>query len=268
MAHGGTKEWNAAVEAAAAPLRERWAVEVCYGMAVSSAIETSVKRLEEKGAREIAVVRLFVSGDSWREETEYILGLRSSLPEEKKRAHASLPHHGPGHGHHAMEAPRPIARRAEVAMSRDGLGDSPLVDDILVDRVKALSTEPASETVLVVAHGPGDDAEDARWIADMKERLAALRSVGQFKRVEVATLREDWPEKRKAAEARIRAIVEEGSASGRVIVVPFRVAGFGPYGEVLKGLTYVSDGRGFLPHPNVTRWIDQTASALLARSAR
>jgi sirohydrochlorin cobaltochelatase len=264
MAHGGSKEWNAAVEAAAAPLRDRWAVDICYGMAVSSAIEASVKRLEEKGAREIAVVRLFVSGDSWREETEYILGLRASLPEEKKHAHASLPHHG----HHAMEAPRPIARRAQIAMSRDGLGDSSLVDGILVDRVKALSVDPAQETVLIIAHGPGDDAEDSRWIADMKERLGALRSVGQFKRVEVATLREDWPEKRKAAEARIRAIVEEGAAAGRVIVVPFRVAGFGPYGDVLKGLTYVSDGQGFLPHPNVTRWIDQTASALLARSAR
>jgi sirohydrochlorin cobaltochelatase len=264
MAHGGSPAWNSRVEEAVASLRSRWAVEVCYGMAVSSAIEASVKRLEERGVPEIAVVRLFVSGDSWRAETEYILGLRPELPEQAKQAHAALPHHG----HHKMEAPRRIAHRSRIAMSQGGLGDSPLVDGILVDRVKSLSVDPPRETVLVIAHGPGDDAEDARWIGEMKERLAPLGSIGAFRRVEVATLREDWPDKRPAAEARIRAIVDEGNtAGGRVIVVPFRVAGFGPYGEVLEGKTYVSDGLGFLPHPNVTRWIDETAASLLAQSA-
>jgi sirohydrochlorin cobaltochelatase len=268
MAHGGTEEWNAAVEAAVAPLRARWEVEVCYGMAVSSALEASMQRLEARGVTDVAVVRLFVSGDSWREETEYILGLRAELPARKVRAHAALPHHGGGHGGHRMEAPRPIAHRARVAMSRDGVGDSPLIDRILLDRVEALSTEPARETILVIAHGPGDDAENERWIARMKERLEPLHSRGHFRKVEVATLREDWPEKRPAAERRIRSIVEQGSADGRVIVVPFRIAGFGPYREVLKGLTYVSDGAGFLPHENVTRWIEQSAEALLESIAR
>lgn len=263
MAHGGTEEWNAAVEAAVAPLRGRWEVEVCYGMAVASALEASMKRLEARGVGDVAVVRLFVSGDSWREETEYILGLRAELPAEKVKAHAAMPHHGPGHSGHKMEAPRPISHGARVAMSRDGIGDSPLIDPILVDRIEGLSKEPARETVLVIAHGPGDDAENERWIARMKERLEPLRARAHFRRIEVATLREDWPEKRAAAERRIRSIVEEGSAGGRVIVVPFRIAGFGPYREVLKGLTYVSDGAGFLPHANVTRWIEQTAEALL-----
>jgi sirohydrochlorin cobaltochelatase len=268
MAHGGTEEWNAMVEAAVAPLRARWKVEVCYGMAVSSALEAAVGRLEARGVTDVAVVRLFVSGDSWREETEYILGLRAELPAEKVRAHTRLPHHGHGHGGHRMEAPRPIAHRARIAMSRDGVGDSPLVDRILLDRVEALSTDPARETVLVIAHGPGDDAENERWIASMKERLQPLLTRGHFRKVEVATLREDWPAKRPAAEQKIRAIVEQGSADGRVLVVPFRIAGFGPYRDVLEDLTYVSDGAGFLPHDNVTRWIEQTAEALLESIAR
>ena len=267
MAHGGSEEWNAAVEEAVAPLRARWPVEISYGMAVSSALEQSVARLEARGVDQIAVVRLFVSGDSWREETEYIFGLRPELPPAKVSAHTELPHHG-HHGGHKMEAPRPIAHRARIAMSRDGVGDSPLVDRILLDRVQALSTDPAAETVLVIAHGPGDDAEDERWIADMKKRLEPLRTVGAFRRVEVATLREDWPKKRKAAEKRIRAVVEQGNqGGGRVIVVPFRIAGFGPYRDVLEGLTYVSDGKGFLPHENMTRWIAETADGLFAQPA-
>jgi sirohydrochlorin ferrochelatase len=298
MAHGGSPDWNAQVEGAVDPLRARWPVEVSYGMAVPSSIEAAVARLESRGVAEIAVVRLFVSGESWREETRYILGLRPELPPEQIAAHAGIGHgarpggaaahgghgakpadgarpahgaHPAGHGGggHVMEAPRPIARRARIAMSHDGIGDSPLIDAVLVDRVRALSVDPASETVLLIAHGPGDDAEDARWIAGMKERLAGLADVGAFRRVEVATLREDWPEKRAAAEKKIRGLVEAGAAGGgRVVVIPFRVAGFGPYRDVLDGLTYVSDGKGFLPHPNVTRWIEETAETLLAPSAR
>lgn len=292
MAHGGSPEWNAQVGGAVEPLRARWPVEVSYGMAVPSGIEAAVARLEARGVDEIAVVRLFVSGESWREETRYILGLRPDLPPEQIAAHATLdqakPHgaksahgsqgqgaahgsdggHG-GHGGHKMEAPRPIAHRARLAMSHDGLGDSALIDEVLVDRVRALSRDPASETVLVIAHGPGDDAEDERWIAGMKQRLAGLSAVGVFRAVEVATLREDWPEKRAAAEKNIRAIVARGSAGGgKVVVVPFRVAGFGPYRDVLAGLDYVADGKGFLPHPSITRWIEETAESLLAPSAR
>lgn len=81
-----------------------------------------------------------------------------------------------------------------------------------------------------------------------------------------ATLREDWPDKRTASEADIRAFVVEHSAGAQVIVVPFRVAGFGPYRTVLDGLSYVADERGFLPHPQVAAWIDATARALLETS--
>jgi hypothetical protein len=67
----------------------------------------------------------------------------------------------------------------------------------------------------------------------------------------VETLREDWPDKRQAAEVRIRGFVERADREGgRAIVIPFRVQGFGPYTEVLNGLDYVSDGRGLVPSPN------------------
>ncbi|HEX4339134.1 MAG TPA: hypothetical protein VH062_24670 [Polyangiaceae bacterium] len=37
---------------------------------------------------------------------------------------------------------------------------------------------------------------------------------------------------------------------------------FGPYADVLKGLTYVSDGRGLIPHEEVTAWLERQATAL------
>ena len=151
--------------------------------------------------------------------------------------------------------------KASFVLSRKGVGESPVVDEILVDRVKALSKEPGKESILILAHGPADEAENERWLAHMRLRVQRLHGLGAFRHVQCETLREDWPERRKESERRIRTYVENATRDGgRCIVVPFRVAGFGPYKEVLQGLKYVADGRGFCPHPNMTQWIEATAN--------
>lgn len=271
MAHGGDAEWNQQVEAAVAPLRATRPTEIAFGMADSSTLRTAVEKLESQGVQEIAVVRLFISGDSFLPETEYILGLRREPPaavahmaDTGNALHAQHAHHAE-HAH-PMAKPEPIRSDARFLVSRDGVAESPLVDDVLVARVQALSEQPAQETVLVLAHGPGDDAEDRDWLANMERRVQRIRELGRFREVRCETLREDWPDKRSEAEPRIREFVAQGSQDGgRVLVVPFRIAGFGPYAEVLQGLEYVSDGRGLCPHPNMTRWLEQTAESCLAR---
>jgi hypothetical protein len=166
---------------------------------------------------------------------------------------------------HPMEPAEPIGTSAAVIVSGAGVAESALIDDILVDRVRSLSTDPTDESVLILAHGPGEEAENERWLANMRLRVQRLHAIGPFRHVHVETLREDWPERRAEAERRIRQYVAAaGADGGRVIVVPFRIAGFGPYAEVLKGLEYVADGRGFCPHPNMTRWIEITAKECLS----
>ena len=96
-----------------------------------------------------------------------------------------------------------------------------------------------------------------------------MHELGPFRHVQCETLREDWPERRAEAERRIRAYVKAASRDGgRAIVVPFRIAGFGPYRRVLDGLDYVADGRGFCPHPNMTRWVEVTAEECFGVAAR
>lgn len=169
------------------------------------------------------------------------------------------------HSHHHMESPRRIRATAQFVLSQEGVAESPLIDQILVDRVRSLSRDPATESILILGHGPADDVENERWLATMQERAARIGEVGRFRAVKCETLREDWPEKRVAAEKRLRQFVEDGRQNGgKVIVVPFRVAGFGPYKEVLAGLDYVADGRGFSPHANMTRWLRETAQKTLA----
>jgi hypothetical protein len=121
------------------------------------------------------------------------------------------------------------------------------------------------EDVLVLAHGPADDAENERWLHKLDERAAAVRTRAAFRRVEVATLREDWPDKREAAERHVRAVVERAAADGgKAILIPFRVHGFGPYADVLAGLDYVADEQGLVPHEEVGRWIESQVAALEA----
>jgi sirohydrochlorin cobaltochelatase len=256
MAHGGPPEWNAAVLDAVKPLQAKQPVEVAFGMADAISIRDAVAELERAGVRRIAVVRLFVSGSSWLERTEQILGVRPGAPAHDPAAHTEA------HGGHSMAFFR-VESAAAFTMSTAGLAEADEMGPILADRAKALSKDPGKEDVLVLAHGPGDDTENEQWLAQIDARAESIRAAAPFRRVEVATLREDWPEERKVAEQQIRAFVERAKAEGgRAIVIPFRVHGFGPYADVLQGLEYSSSGEGLLPHPNVTTWIDRQVTSL------
>jgi sirohydrochlorin ferrochelatase len=263
MAHGGNAAWNAEVEAMLAPLGRELRLETAFGMADPVRLQAAVQRLEARGARRIGIVRLFISGDSFKERTEQILGLRPGAgprPAPTDAAHA-------GHAGHDMSLWR-IETASRFALSADGLADAPEVGAVLADRVRALSRNPATESVLIIAHGPEDDAENARWIAQISQRAEAVRAAGAFRRVEVQTLREDWPEKRADSEARIRAFVTAAAAdNGQAIVIPYRVAGFGPYARVLEGLTYQADRRGLLPSEEVASWVRRQAAALRTQFA-
>ena len=69
--------------------------------------------------------------------------------------------------------------------------------------------------------------------------------------------------KRAESEFEIRNFFQEAQTSDHeVIVIPFRVQGFGPYQKVLADLTYNSNGLGLLPHPAVGDWIRNQASIL------
>jgi sirohydrochlorin ferrochelatase len=253
MAHGGRAEWNREVAATLAPLRRDYRLEIAFGMADPATIQEAATRLDAQGARRIAVVRLFISGESWRERTEQILGMRPGAPP-----------HGAGHGGHGMEFWR-IDSDARFALSGEGLAQAPEMGEVMVERVRALSREPRRESVLILAHGPEDDSENARWIRQIDARAEAVRQLAPFRAVQVETLREDWPEKRAVSEARIRGFIEQARRDGgEAIVIPYRVQGFGPYAQVLRDLNYRSDGKGLVPSTQAEHWVRRQAEALRA----
>ncbi len=260
MAHGGKPDWEAGLLSALKELRGRATLEVAFGMASAPSLQEAAARLEERGARRVAVVRLFVSGDSFLRETRQILGLEPGAPPRPETAagaheHAHHHDHGPG-SLWRVQSP------AEFALSGSGLMDSPQMGKVLAKRAAGLSRDPRRESVLILAHGPEDDEENRRWIERISGLAAEIGRTLPFREVRVETLREDWPEKRVEAERRIKEFVKKGSKGGRVLVIPFRVHGFGPYARVLKGLDYAADEVGLLPDPSVADWIAAQAREL------
>jgi len=259
MAHGGGSEWNTAVKESTAGLAERFPVEIAFGMADAGSIEESVKRLEATGVEHVGVVRMFVSGESWHERTRQILGVDEGAPsrEEAKRKNPQ-PRTFMPMGFWRLDTD------VSFYVSEEGLADATEMDGVLVSRIQALSSNPADEVAVVLAHGTGSDEEDARWIEKITERTALAKARLGLQDIKVFTLREDWMEKREEAENRIRNYIQEVSQKGFTpLVVPFRVQGFGPYARVLEGLDYEASGQGLLPHVNVGQWIENQTELLM-----
>lgn len=271
MAHGGGAVWNAEVEAMLAPLAREMPVELAFGMAEAASMQSAVKRLEDRGVHRIAVVRLFISGESWYERTEQILGLAPGAgPKPAEQAgHDAHAGHGAAGGHTMDMALWRINTHAIFALSKQGLAEAPEMSEVLAERARGLSKEPARESVLIIGHGPETDEENQRWLTMIDQRAEAVRRLAPFRSVHVETLREDWPEKRAASEARIRAYVEQANKNnGRTLVIPYRVSGFGPYAKVLEGLAYEADQKGLLPSAGVEHWVRRQIRELGAGSFR
>jgi hypothetical protein len=129
----------------------------------------------------------------------------------------------------------------------------------LLDRARALSRNPARETIIVVAHGSGDDRLNQQWEAHLEAIAEHMRKAGggEFLGIRTATWREDWADKRAPQIEKIRAMVEDATRQGgRALVIPARTVGEGPERKFLSGLEYEL-GTGFAPHPKFLQWMEE-----------
>ena len=263
MAHGGSEEWNAHLYEAVEPVRERYPVEMALGMADAGSIEDAIRRLESRGVNHVGVVRVFVSGESWYDRTLQILGVQEGAPprpdpERLREIQAN------------MRMPMgfwKVDTGLAFHVSVDGLADAEEIDEVMTSRIRGLSSDPDNEVAVVIAHGPGDDAENERWLEKIAQRTGGAGEQMGLREIRVFTLREDWPEKRAEAEAEIRAYIEQANSRGLApLVVPFRLQGFGPYESILDQLDYRANGLGLLPHANVALWVSRQAEQLKAEA--
>ena len=268
MAHGGSATWDATVSDLRAKVDARVPTEVALGMATRATIQSAVDRLIERGVREIVAVPLFVSShSSVIESTKYLLGARADAPPDlavfARMSHGPRPTAGaaPEHGEHAAPADgtRPVQSSVPIRVGK-ALDDHPIVADILVSRASAISRDPAHEAVVLVAHGPVPDADNALWLEDMNRLAVRVRAAVPFAKVEAITVRDDAPAPvREAATADLRALVTRLSSGGsRVLIVPLLLS----YGGIeagirkrLEGLDYTMASQGIMPDDRVLQWV-------------
>jgi sirohydrochlorin ferrochelatase len=269
LAHGGQAGWNARVDALAAKVNAIKPTEVAFGMATRANIQAAVDRLVARGVTEIVAVPLFVS--SWSSvirSTEYLLGERAEAP-AALAAFARMSHgsgHGAkgadphaGHAAPAVDGTTPVKSPVPIRMTA-ALNDHPVVADILATRARSIGKNPSSESLIIVAHGPTEEDDNRRWLADMASLSTRLAEHENFASVDYMTVRDDaakpvW----EKAKAELRAIVEKRTAEGRrVLIVPLLIS-FGGIEkglrERLDGLTYTMADAGLMPDDRLAGWV-------------
>lgn len=242
--------WNKMVIDAVKPLEKKYNIEIAFGMADPETIQAATDRLEEKGAKKIVAVPLFISSySSIIENTAFILGLRKRTKTSQKELTS-------------------IKSNVEFAMT-SAIDSHPLIAEILLDRATELSKNPNDETVIIIGHGPNDPVQNEKWLNGMMILASFVKEKGDFKDVKVTTLRDDASKEiREKATMILREMVMMASLKGNVIVLPHLIARGGIESgipERLKGLDYIYNGKTLLPHENITKWIDLSVTHILKK---
>lgn len=269
LAHGADYHWNETLREALRPIESRYTVEYVFSMADQPLIERAVRRLERRGVRAAVIVRIFGLASSFKRDVERMIGadVEGGTPSAQKSGHGhdDRQQHAHANAHVQGSASALLPARIRSALpivTVGGVEASPLLAAALLDRARELSRDPRTETVILIAHGDGDDATNERWLAILESVAAEMRARGSpFRAIHYATWREDWPEKREPWIAKVRAMIEETARDGgRALVIPARINGQGPERKFLDGLKF-DLGEGFAPHPLFTQWVGEQIEA-------
>lgn len=274
LAHGADYHWNETMRQAARPLEQRYKIEYCFSMADQPLVERAVRRLEARGAKAIVIVRVFGLESSFQSNIERMIGfdVEQASPsaaagkiDHRHQEHESGHDHGAGHGHASGDRDGPPARIRSAApiTTVGGIEADSLFAAALLDRARELSRDPRRETVILVAHGAREDAENEHWLKVLDALASQMRVNGgaEFRAIHYATWREDWPDKRAAWISKVQDMVREASRDGgRALVIPTRTTARGSEQTFLAGLSFEL-GSGFAPHPLFARWLEEKINA-------
>lgn len=276
MAHGGSKDWNKQVLDVVAEVNKQMPTEVAFGMADRATLQEGINKLTERGVTKIVAVPLFVSSySSVIECTKYLLGLRPDPPKELADfAMAPMPDMLGMTDHLAAGAstpeppalPTPVKSALPLEM-RPALDQHAIVAQILTDRATAIAKDPPHDVLILVAHGPNDDKENAKWLANMNALAKQIGTHTAFARIDCVTLRDDADAPvRDKATAELRNKVQSADDAGyHALIVPLLLS----YGGIEEGLRQRLDGlehtlspQALLPDPRIAEWVLASAQGV------
>jgi sirohydrochlorin ferrochelatase len=249
ISHGSrNRDWVRLVDEAIAPLRAFFPYPVYSSfleIVEGRLIQDGIDELERLGVTELVVVPLFVSsGSTHIEEISWALGVKETCRCETD-----------------MERFRLSAR---VRMCEPINADDDVVD-ILYEKMKPLSTDPASELILVVGHGSVLRGFHGVWRKMLEGAAEKLRARGGFAAADMAMLLPDqvgwkltrWRKQRP--ELKVIAapfFISEGYFTEKVIPTRF------------EGYDVRYNGASLLPHALMTQWMERRIAAQVKEMAK
>jgi len=150
----------------------------------------------------------------------------------------------------------------------DPIGDDPLVAEILSDYARELSTDPANEVVIIVAHGPSASDDNVKQLALMDNLAEIVLEDGGYAAVEAVTLQDDAPAEVRAANVEhLRGLIEAATADGKQVLVVTNLIGAYTIQSKLRkdldGLDYRFNAKGLVQHASFIEWIGEVVRASL-----
>ncbi|MGD8191834.1 sirohydrochlorin chelatase [Brevibacillus ginsengisoli] len=233
IGHGSSKSyWVHMVDEAVRMLRADVPIVPCFLEIVEGRlIEDGIRALESQGVERIIAIPLFVaSGSMHIDEIGMMLGV---IPPDQV---------------HTDELIEPIQTQAKIVYCAP-MDDHPLIVDILEERIRELSIDPREEVLLLVGHGADEGKYHASWEKVLQRLTTNLRERCGFKGATYGTLHPN----------NLRRRAEAVSSKNRTIVIPlFLSEGYFTdkvIPSALEGLSYLYNGKTYLPHANVSRWL-------------
>ncbi|MBM7568072.1 sirohydrochlorin chelatase [Paenibacillus sacheonensis] len=137
----------------------------------------------------------------------------------------------------------------------------PIDDDIdgdivglLLGNIAELSETPASERLLLVAHGAREDVFHERYREGMTQLAARMCALGGFAGADIAMLLPDQ------AAGKLRAMQEQYPEHPVIVAPLFLSEGYFTRTVIpkrLEGFAYRYNGRALLPSPLIARWMER-----------
>ncbi len=223
-------------------------LEVAFGMWDQKSFQEGVNILASESICELVIVPLFVSDHSEvirAQKYQFHISEENPLPFDPGR----------------VKIPSTI----QNVVFKTALNDHPYLSEIISNRAQAISQKPEQENLILVAHGPNGDEDDALWIQDLSTHASKIK--GSFHKIDVLTLRDDAPDEiRNRKTKELQDLVKKALEDNRkALIVPVLLAPGGiekGLKERLQGLEYTISHKMLAPDSLLIDWIVQESLSI------
>ncbi|MBJ6361186.1 sirohydrochlorin chelatase [Paenibacillus sp. GCM10012307] len=250
ISHGSREEaWVKLVDEAVARIKLTRPVPVVSAfleIVEGRLIQDGIDQLEAEGVTDMYVLPLFVSSGSTHVDD---IGQGFGEPRVSPDREGEL----------ATFAIR--TARVEYGQPID---NDPFIAELLYENIRELSEQPEQEELLLIGHGSREKIFHGRWRDGLAQLAERVRELGGFAGARTAMLLPNQ------AACVLRAMNNKAPQRAVLVVPLFLSKGYFTNKVIptrLDGLEYRYNGRTLLPHPFVTRWMEQQIEEWLERIA-